>query len=683
MRVRTAAVAAAAVAAAAAAASSPYVPRLHTPPAGCTSNASWWYETTAHGAGFHDVTRFGAKGDGITDDTAAIIAALTTGRKPVYTVATPTAVYFPAGTYIVTKSLPIFFYTFISGSPCGTSVIMVPNAANFLGYVFDGDSGAGEWSEDDDQFYRGISHLSIVVGTGNPGATGIHWAQSQAAHLRNVTIDMSAGGKAGLFGENGSGGFMDGVTIIGGTVPFDFGNQQYAINELTIVGTAETTTCMNLFWGWTLTFTNLHLTNCPVGITYKGGQAGALVLVDATLSNVGVGIVTDYNSSSQPWGSAATLYLERLTAVAVPLITTGLPGGAGTTTIASWAQGPTYRKGALATDGQSVLPAVATAPIALPPRPTLAELAPAAVVNVLAFGAKGDGVADDTAALKAAIAAQPAGGAVFLPQGRYLVSGTLTLRADNTLLGEALSELRPSAAAALWADAAAPAPLLLLPPGGAPRVMDIILVTAGDVPGCVLLDWQSGAGTALWDVHARVYDVAHTITRVHGTGAAGTWANGWQWVADHDIDSGASLAVANPRGMLVEGIAGPLLLFAVAAEHSVEYQFNFTASGGVTQVTLQVETAYWLQPQTGWGLTIERATGPHVLYGGGAYSWGSQFGHGNAQTIVQVVNSPSAALYSLNTVGSVMLEVGDVTIAANATTDKAPFCSTAIAILSV
>ena len=651
-------------------------------PAGCTSNGTWWYETTAHGAGFRNVLSFGAKGDGVTDDTAAIIAALTTGRKPVYTTSNPTAVYFPAGTYVVTRSLPIYFYTFISGSPCGASIIRVPDGADFKGYVFDGDSGQGEWSEDDDQFYRGISHLSIVVGAGNAGATGIHWAQSQAAHLRNVTIDMSAGGKAGLFGENGSGGFIDGLTIIGGAVPFDFGNQQYAINNLVIVGTAQTTTCMNLFWGWTLTLTNLRLTNCPVGITYKGGQAGALVLVDATLTDVGVGIATDFNAS-QPWGAAATLYLERLTAVAVPLITTGLPGGAGTTTVASWAQGPTYRQGALATEGQSALPVVATAPVALPPRPTLAELAPAAVVNVLSFGAKGDGVADDTAALRAAIAAQPAGGAVFLPQGRYLVSDTLTLRADSTLLGEALSELRPSAAAALWADAAAPAPLLLLPPGGAPRVMDILFATAGAVPGCVLLDWQSGAGTALWDVHARVYDVAHTITRVHGAGAGGTWANGWQWVADHDIDSGASLAVANPRGMLVEGVAGPLLLYAVAAEHSVDYQFNFTRSGGVTQVTLQIETAYWLQPQTGWGLTIEHAAGPHVMYGGGAYSWGSQFGHGNAQTIVQVVDSPSAALYSLNTVGSVMLEVGDVTIAANATTDKAPFCSTVIAVLSV
>lgn len=195
-------------------------------PAGCAANGTWWYESTLHGAGFHNVLDFGAKADGVTDDTAAIIAALTTGRKPVYTTATPTAVYFPAGTYVVSKSLPIYFYTFISGSPCAPSVIKVADNAAFSGYIFDGDSGQGEWSEDDDQFYRSISHLTIVNGAGNPGATGIHWAESQAAHLRDVTIDMSAGGKAGFFGENGSGGFIDGLTIIGSTVPFDFGNQR-------------------------------------------------------------------------------------------------------------------------------------------------------------------------------------------------------------------------------------------------------------------------------------------------------------------------------------------------------------------------------------------------------------------------------------------------------------------------
>ena len=147
-------------------------------------------------------------------------------------------------------------------------------------------------------------------------------------------------------------------------------------------------------------------------------------------------------------------------------------------------------------------------------------------------------------------------------------------------------------------------------------------------------------------------------------------------------DTGGALQVANPRGMLVEGALGPLLLYGVAAEHSVDYQFNFSASANIVQVTLQIETAYWLQPQTGWGLTVENGAGPLTIYGAGAYSWGAQFGHGLAQTIVRVVNSPQTSLYSLNTHGSVMQEVGDVNIPANVTTDQDAFCSTVIAVIN-
>jgi len=114
-------------------------------PAGCSANGTWWYETTEHGAGYKNVRAFGAKGDGITDDTAAILSALTDGRQPVYSVATPTAIYFPPGTYIVSATLPIYFYTFISGSPCAPSIIKLAENLGFSGYVFDGDKGQGEW----------------------------------------------------------------------------------------------------------------------------------------------------------------------------------------------------------------------------------------------------------------------------------------------------------------------------------------------------------------------------------------------------------------------------------------------------------------------------------------------------------------------------------------------------------
>jgi hypothetical protein len=56
--------------------------------------------------------------------------------------------------------------------------------------------------------------------------------------------------------------------------------------------------------------------------------------------------------------------------------------------------------------------------------------------NVRDFGAKGDGVTDDTAACQAAINAAGAGGTVLFPTGTYLLSATLNALTGQQILGE-------------------------------------------------------------------------------------------------------------------------------------------------------------------------------------------------------------------------------------------------------
>lgn len=69
-----------------------------------------------------NVKDFGAAGDGITDDTAAIRGALDTGRS----------VFFPKGTYLVNGSLSITASQKIIGSGRGTTIIKESVAGDFL-----------------------------------------------------------------------------------------------------------------------------------------------------------------------------------------------------------------------------------------------------------------------------------------------------------------------------------------------------------------------------------------------------------------------------------------------------------------------------------------------------------------------------------------------------------------------
>lgn len=58
-------------------------------------------------------------------------------------------------------------------------------------------------------------------------------------------------------------------------------------------------------------------------------------------------------------------------------------------------------------------------------------------INIRWFGAVGDGVADDTAEIQAAINATPAaGGAVFVPPGNYKITAALTLKTGLRLYGD-------------------------------------------------------------------------------------------------------------------------------------------------------------------------------------------------------------------------------------------------------
>lgn len=65
---------------------------------------------------FRNVKDFGARGDGVTDDTAAIQRAVTLGNRCGPSACesstnTPAIVYFPEGTYLISSSIIDYYYT--------------------------------------------------------------------------------------------------------------------------------------------------------------------------------------------------------------------------------------------------------------------------------------------------------------------------------------------------------------------------------------------------------------------------------------------------------------------------------------------------------------------------------------------------------------------------------------------
>jgi glucan 1,3-beta-glucosidase len=195
---------------------------------------------------YRNVKDFGAKGDGVTDDTAAINRAaaafsssdLTTLRCGASCGSTTTlgaVVYFPEGTYMISTPIVQYYYTQFIGNPTNKPVIK--GTFNFTGIaLFDsdfyipGDNG-GEWYINQSNFYRQIRNFKFDMtaqnwtntDNGQPYVpTGIHWQVGQATSITNCDFVMSVSTAeqratgVGIAMENGSGGFVSDLTFTGG-----------------------------------------------------------------------------------------------------------------------------------------------------------------------------------------------------------------------------------------------------------------------------------------------------------------------------------------------------------------------------------------------------------------------------------------------------------------------------------
>ncbi|KAF8538788.1 pectate lyase superfamily protein-domain-containing protein [Trichophaea hybrida] len=629
-----------------------------------TAASTWWLESIAkqgvaafnpNPSGykiFRNVKDYGAKGDGTTDDTNAINAAIQEGSRCGQgcdsSTLTPALIYFPSGTYRISKPIVAMYYSQLVGNPTNRPVIK--GTANFTGMaLIDADpyGATGNWYTNQNNFFRAVRNIVLDTTAQPPNAgTGIHWQVAQATSLVNIKFVMSQAPNnthQGIFMENGSGGFMSDLEFVGGKFGAFLGNQQFMTRNMKFTNCQ---TAIFLNWNWQWTFKSLDINNCGVGVDFsgvdtKGAQlVGSVIVLDSKISNTPIGLKTARSGNFTPvTGGSAVLDNVVLNNVRQAVATanggTLLPGGS--FAIDLWTQGRSYKTDGSATTVQGNMRRKVPKPIALldskgkifeRSRPQYDRMPVASFISVRSHGAKGDGHTDDTAALQAVF--KTFGGnpnnIIYFDHGVYVISKTIKIPVNTRVLGEVWSVIMASGAG--FQDRNNPKAVFYVGnPGdvGIAEFSELIFQTKGPQPGAILLQWNSRdpigfqGANGMWDVHFRVagsrgtdLEAAQciknpnaTITpdpkclgsfmHLHISKTASVYIeNCWAWTADHALDAPFDqITIYNGRGIYSESVEGPVWMYAAAAEHNVLYQYQLAHTKNTFMAVIQSETPYF------------------------------------------------------------------------------------------
>ncbi|RSV39617.1 gluconolaconase [Sphingomonas sp. ABOLD] len=546
-----------------------------------------------------------ARGDGKTDDTAAIQKALDEARDA----SRHGIVFLPSGRYRISRTLvvpagvrvygvgptrpTILLGASTPGFQQGVSTMIVfggddqyavgkvpvpvPNIVPREKIVRDANSGT---------FYSSMSNVDIEIAEGNPAAAGVRFRMAQHAFLSHMEFRLGSafagvyqagnviekvafkGGRYGIVTEKTSPAWQ--FTLI--DAQFD-GQREAAIREHEV----------------DLTLVNVAIRDTPVGIEIDRGYSDSLWGKDVRFERVSKAAVVISNEDS----AFTQVGFDNAVAIDSPIFARFRDSGK---TVAG--KGRAYRVGAFSyglkvpklgemgkTDLQAEIQPLASAPA----RPALAvrALPPMAEwVNVRTLGVKGDGTTDDTAALQKAIDGNRV---LYLPVGFYKVTDRLKLRPDSVLIG-----LHP-ATTQLYIPDDNPAhrglgtviPILETPQGGDNILSGLGLFTGRVNPRASAVLWRSGANSLMQDV--KIMGGGGTPTadgkplgslqgRTGDPVAEGRWDAQYPsiWVTDNgggtftDVWSPNTFAQA---GFYVTNTSTPGHVYEMSVEHHVRNEF--------------------------------------------------------------------------------------------------------------
>ncbi|KAL7623884.1 hypothetical protein AAE478_005440 [Parahypoxylon ruwenzoriense] len=623
-----------------------------------TDPSTYWYETITHNGispfipngtdwpVFRNVkTMFGAKGDGVTDDSDALQNAINAGNSfarrntdSLGTTGQPAVVYLPKGVYVLAKPIQFFVGMILMGDPIDPPTIKAPSgfSGDFMIYAKDPHQGSTT------NFYVGMKNV-IIDSTDydkDKKLTLVDWSVSQACQLANVRFNMpyeSTGHTGIAMPEGGSALIMEDLYFRGGVVGISVDNQQYHFKSMTFDGCRTGISVRHMFMGHCQ---GCKFTLCGIGVDTSSPRdgvesLGTFIITDSSADNTGALVNTAATN-----GSYGSIVLENVQVDAATVSSTVTAGGnivlkGSVKGGEAWVLGNAYSNGLV----EDVFQKGTTFPTRrspslvdgtgsfyrLPP-PTYQRYGVEQVVNVKevpGFLVAGDGRSDDTASLQAIIDSYAGSKILFFPYGIYLLTDTLVFPPGSRVFGEAWSTI--SATGSKFINAGTPVPMVRVgKPGdvGVAQFSDMLFTVEDILTGCTLLEvnmaGENPGDVGFWNTHFRVGGAADSQTQekcgpgvttdpaqckaafmlAHFTASSSAYVdNMWGWTADHDLDGGGN-PLTNPqyisvgRGVLIESTK-PSWFIGFSSEHNTLYEVNINKAENVFIGFQQSETPYW------------------------------------------------------------------------------------------
>jgi sugar lactone lactonase YvrE len=584
---------------------------------------------------------FGARGDGVADDSDAIQRAIGKAQETV----SQGIVFVPEGRYRLAKTIyvwpsirligygarrPVFvlapnspgyqdrdnesYMVFFAGSrpgaraarggpaPGGPPGGQAPGAAPG-GPGRAGQAGGRPPDANPGTFYSAMSNIDIEIGEGNPGAVGVRGTYAQHCFLAHMDFRIGSG----LAGVHDTGNVMEDVRFFGGEygiwtrVPSP--GWQFTAVDAYFEGQREAA-IREYMAG--LTLIRPHFRNVPTAISIDAGYPDELWVKDGRMEDVtGPAVIVSLEQNPR-----TEINMENVVCRRVPLFASfresgrNVAGPGDLYEVKVFSHGLHYADIGAAAAMRDIFETVPLQAMAAPVPSDLAPLPPCDTwVNVRSLGAKGDGATDDTAVFRKAIAEHRA---LYLPSGYYIISDTLALKPDTLLIG-----LHPLATQIDLLDrtpafqgVGAPKPMIEAPQGGANVVIGIGVYTNGINPRAVAVKWMAGKDSMMNDVRflgghgtnnldgtrANPYNNTHTadpdLNRRWDSQYPSLWVTAGGGGTFFDIWTPSTFAQA---GMLVSGTSTEGRIYEMSSEHHVRNEVQLRNVSNWRIYALQTE----------------------------------------------------------------------------------------------